>query len=153
MLLLPWFSRVSDLPLSVFWAINWTKLVYHRINIPLALLIEWFACRSGELLKVQDLNIVLRHFGKLNRWMDVCQVCQVLMDDNGWQLLLFVYFLYIVLMNVLVKCFTHHGPLTLGFDHGLVKLLLFLIPRVFPVYCFVLISFKYFSFSWLVSVP
>ncbi|KAF8411777.1 hypothetical protein HHK36_004336 [Tetracentron sinense] len=30
--------------------------------------------RFGEILKVQDLNLILRHFGKLNRWQDVSQI-------------------------------------------------------------------------------
>ncbi|KAG8368771.1 hypothetical protein BUALT_Bualt15G0081400 [Buddleja alternifolia] len=30
--------------------------------------------RSGEVLKAQDLNVVLRHFGKLNRRKDICQL-------------------------------------------------------------------------------
>ncbi|EYU26539.1 hypothetical protein ABFS82_02G067900 [Erythranthe guttata] len=30
--------------------------------------------RSGEVLKAQDLNIVLRHFGKLYRWKDLSQL-------------------------------------------------------------------------------
>ncbi|KAL6494521.1 hypothetical protein OROGR_031321 [Orobanche gracilis] len=30
--------------------------------------------RSGEALKAPDLNVVLRHFGKLRRWKDLCQL-------------------------------------------------------------------------------
>ncbi|KAL3638164.1 hypothetical protein CASFOL_018034 [Castilleja foliolosa] len=30
--------------------------------------------RSGEVMKAQDLNVVLRHFGKLNRWNDLSQL-------------------------------------------------------------------------------
>ncbi|KAL8536009.1 hypothetical protein ACS0TY_011591 [Phlomoides rotata] len=30
--------------------------------------------RSGEVMRAQDLNVVLRHFGKLNRWNDACQL-------------------------------------------------------------------------------
>ncbi|GFP99192.1 pentatricopeptide repeat-containing protein at1g10910 chloroplastic [Phtheirospermum japonicum] len=30
--------------------------------------------RSGKVLKAQDLNVVLRHFGKLNRWNDLSQL-------------------------------------------------------------------------------
>ncbi|KAK4438286.1 Pentatricopeptide repeat-containing protein, chloroplastic [Sesamum alatum] len=30
--------------------------------------------RSGEVLKAQDLNVVLRHFGKQNRWKDLYQL-------------------------------------------------------------------------------
>ncbi|KAA8545527.1 hypothetical protein F0562_020311 [Nyssa sinensis] len=30
--------------------------------------------RSGGMLKVQDLNIILRHFGKLNRWQELSQL-------------------------------------------------------------------------------
>ncbi|KAL2477530.1 Pentatricopeptide repeat-containing protein [Forsythia ovata] len=30
--------------------------------------------RSGEVLKAQDFNVILRHFGKLNRWKDLSQL-------------------------------------------------------------------------------
>ncbi|XP_022896962.1 pentatricopeptide repeat-containing protein At1g10910, chloroplastic-like [Olea europaea var. sylvestris] len=30
--------------------------------------------RSGEALKAQDFNVILRHFGKLNRWKDISQL-------------------------------------------------------------------------------
>lgn len=30
--------------------------------------------RFGGMLKVQDLNVILRHFGKLNRWQDLSQL-------------------------------------------------------------------------------
>lgn len=42
--------------------------IQHSSDLESALL------RSGEVLKVQDLNIILRHFGNLNRWKDVCQL-------------------------------------------------------------------------------
>ncbi|XP_043696756.1 pentatricopeptide repeat-containing protein At1g10910, chloroplastic-like [Telopea speciosissima] len=38
--------------------------------------------RSGEVLQVQDLNVILRHFGKLNRWKDVSQLFDW-MQKNG----------------------------------------------------------------------
>lgn len=33
--------------------------------------------RSGGMLRVQDLNVVLRHFGKLNRLKELSQVPQL----------------------------------------------------------------------------
>ncbi|KAH6762014.1 Pentatricopeptide repeat superfamily protein [Perilla frutescens var. hirtella] len=42
--------------------------IQHSSDLESALL------RSGEVLKVQDLNIILRHFGKLNRLKDVYQL-------------------------------------------------------------------------------
>ncbi|XP_041991645.1 pentatricopeptide repeat-containing protein At1g10910, chloroplastic-like isoform X1 [Salvia splendens] len=36
--------------------------------------LECALLRSGEALRVQHLNIILRYFGKFNRWKDVCQL-------------------------------------------------------------------------------
>lgn len=33
-----------------------------------------FVYRYGGTLQVQDLNVVLRHYGNLKRWKDVSQV-------------------------------------------------------------------------------
>ncbi|CAK9178201.1 unnamed protein product [Ilex paraguariensis] len=38
--------------------------------------------RSGRMLRVQDLNVILRHFGKLNRWQELSQVFDW-MQQNG----------------------------------------------------------------------
>ncbi|XP_057495606.1 LOW QUALITY PROTEIN: pentatricopeptide repeat-containing protein At1g10910, chloroplastic-like [Actinidia eriantha] len=71
-------TNVSQKPLSISYSARQSAI----IDIQQSTDLDSALVRSGGMLKVQDLNIILRHFGKLNRWQELSQLYDW-MQKNG----------------------------------------------------------------------
>ncbi|KAL0422295.1 UNVERIFIED_CONTAM: Pentatricopeptide repeat-containing protein, chloroplastic [Sesamum latifolium] len=68
-------SEVWSKPLTVKRRISLLRIKQENPQFLIfSILLNWHLLFRGKVLKAQDLNVVLRHFGKQNRWKDLYQL-------------------------------------------------------------------------------